>query len=147
VKPNSVQENSLYANDIRSSVLDGEYYSMRMRARRLFAGRSFRTLVAVYGVLVILLVSSLLLSQSADPWTLVKTVVGLATFTAIVAFGQYLVVLTGGLDLSIPSVMTLAGVMLTGISHCLDYWWSCWSCKRTRYSVSSDRTRGDDARR
>jgi ribose transport system permease protein len=116
VKPNSVQENSLYANDIRSSVLDGEYYSMRMRARRLFAGRSFRTLVAVYGVLVILLVSSLLLSQSADPWTLVKTVVGLATFTAIVAFGQYLVVLTGGLDLSIPSVMTLAGVMLTGIS-------------------------------
>ena len=93
-----------------------EDQSLLHRVRRMLAGRSFRTLAAVYGVLVLLVLSSGFINPSADVFNLLKTVIGLATFTAVVAFGQYLVILVGGLDLSIPSVMTLSGVMLTGVS-------------------------------
>jgi ribose transport system permease protein len=41
----------------------------------------------------------------------------LASFLAVLALGQGAVVLSGGLDLSVPFTITLAGVVLTGITN------------------------------
>jgi ribose/xylose/arabinose/galactoside ABC-type transport system permease subunit len=54
------------------------------------------------------------------PATLTRTsftaVLPLTSFLALAALGQMLVVMTGGIDLSIPGVMTLAALMTVGIS-------------------------------
>ena len=54
------------------------------------------------------------------PETLTRTsfsaVLPLTSFLALAALGQMLVVMTGGIDLSIPGVMTLAAIMAVGIS-------------------------------
>jgi ribose transport system permease protein len=58
------------------------------------------------------------------PATLTRTsftaVMPLTSFLALAALGQMLVVMTGGIDLSIPGVMTLAALMTVGISGNLD---------------------------
>lgn len=89
------------------------------RARLLSRSRgseSARTVLSIYGVLFVLVAGAPLVSNALTPLPLAKTVLSLAVFVAVVAFGQFLVVLIGGLDLSIPSVMTLAGVVLTTVS-------------------------------
>lgn len=90
------------------------------RLKKFWAKQSTRTILSVYAVLLVLLFSARFVSESFGPVSLAKTVVALAVFSAVVAFGQYLVVLTGGLDLSIPSVMTLSGVVLTAETLGLD---------------------------
>lgn len=81
--------------------------------RRFVPSDTARTLIGIYGLLIVLLAAAPIVSHSLNPVSLSKTVVSLAVFTAVVAFGQFLVVLIGGLDLSIPTVMTIAGVVLT----------------------------------
>lgn len=49
-----------------------------------------------------------------------STVMPLASFLALAALGQMLVIMTGGIDLSTPSVMTLAALMAVGISRGAD---------------------------
>lgn len=83
---------------------------------KFWGRRSARTVVGVYAFLVVLLVGSRLVSDSFGSFSFVRTVVALSAFAAVVAFGQYIVVLTGGLDLSIPNTMALSGVILTGVS-------------------------------
>lgn len=80
----------------------------------LWRQRSTRTVLAVYVFLVVLIFASKAVSSSYGSIGFVKSVAAIATFTAIASFGQFVVVLTGGLDLSIPSVITLSGVMFTG---------------------------------
>ena len=41
----------------------------------------------------------------------------LTLFLAILGLGQGAVILTGGLDLSVPWLITLSGVLLTGLTH------------------------------
>jgi ribose transport system permease protein len=79
--------------------------------------RSVRTVLAVYGFLVVLFFASKLVSPSFGTVGFLKTVVVTATFAAIAGFGQFVVVLTGGLDLSLPSVISLSGVLFTGLSN------------------------------
>lgn len=43
-----------------------------------------------------------------------ETTVILASFAAVVAFGQAIVILTGGIDLSVPFTITITSVLLTG---------------------------------
>jgi ribose/xylose/arabinose/galactoside ABC-type transport system permease subunit len=54
------------------------------------------------------------------PGTLTRTsfsaVLPLTSFLALAALGQMLVVMTGGIDLSTPGVMTLAAIMVVGVS-------------------------------
>lgn len=54
------------------------------------------------------------------PETLTRTsfsaVLPLTSFLALAALGQMLVVMTGGIDLSTPGVMTLAAIMVVGVS-------------------------------
>ncbi len=47
-------------------------------------------------------------------------VLPLTSFLALAALGQMLVVMTGGIDLSTPGVMTLAAIMVVGVSGNLD---------------------------
>ena len=58
------------------------------------------------------------------PGTLTRTsfsaVMPLTSFLALAALGQMLVVMTGGIDLSTPGIMTLAAIMAVGISRGLD---------------------------
>jgi ribose transport system permease protein len=50
----------------------------------------------------------------------------LTLFLAILGLGQGAVILTGGLDLSVPWLITLSGVLLTGLTHGSDAaaWWA-----------------------
>ena len=73
---------------------------------------------------------SLLLSRLVNPefgsMHQLQTMLTLASFLIVVSFGQGLTVLIGGLDLSIPSVITLAGVMATAWMSTLSEsgaWW------------------------
>ncbi|WP_309491410.1 ABC transporter permease [Trinickia mobilis] len=47
----------------------------------------------------------------------VSSMLTLTLFLAILGLGQGAVIMTGGLDLSVPWLMTLSGVLLTGITH------------------------------
>ncbi len=46
-----------------------------------------------------------------------ETALLLASFAAIVALGQHLVILTGGIDLSIPFALTASAILLTDLSN------------------------------
>lgn len=85
-------------------------------AARVWHNRTYRTVALVYVVLVVLLIASRAVSSSFGSFSFTRTVVALAAFAAVAAFGQFIVVLTGGLDLSIPNVMTTAAVVMTGVS-------------------------------
>lgn len=88
--------------------------------RAALGQRSVRTVIAVYAFLIILIFASKAISTSFGSLGFVRTVAVTATFAAIAAFGQFVVILTGGLDLSVPSVISLSGVLFTGLSNAQD---------------------------
>lgn len=49
--------------------------------------------------------------------TSLSSLLPLTTFLGIAALGQMLVIMTGGIDLSVPGVMTMVGTVLIGVSH------------------------------
>lgn len=57
---------------------------------------------------LLVLVAGRLVSESLPSWIAVQTVLSLSMFLSVVAFGQGLVMLTGGLDLSVPGVIALS---------------------------------------
>jgi ribose transport system permease protein len=71
------------------------------------------TIGIVFALSVVLILGSRLISPALGSWNQVLTVLTLASFLIVVAFGQGLVVLVGGLDLSIPALITLGGVLTT----------------------------------
>jgi ribose transport system permease protein len=71
------------------------------------------TIAVVFALSVVLLLASRLISPALGSWSQALTVLTLASFLIVVAFGQGLVVLIGGLDLSIPALITLGGVLTT----------------------------------
>lgn len=97
--------------------LDGD---TRLKARpfvlRLLAKRESRTVGLVWLIVIVLLFCSRFVSAKLDSWSYVETVAALATFTIVPSFGQQVVMLVEGFDLSIAGVITLAGVLLTGMS-------------------------------
>jgi ribose transport system permease protein len=84
--------------------------------RRLLGKPIVRLVLMVYAVLVVMLLLGRFISPSFGSAGFVWVVLSVATITAVVGFGQGIVVLTGGLDLSIPSVIALSGILLTGVS-------------------------------
>lgn len=75
-----------------------------------------RSLIGVFAVFAILVFAAGFVSSSLTPLALTKTLLSLSVFVIIVGFGQFIVVITGGLDLSVPGVMTFAAVILTAES-------------------------------
>lgn len=66
-------------------------------------------LLALTGLLII---ASRWISPSLGSWSQAKAVLVLSSFVMVVAFGQQMVILIGGLDLAVSSVMTLGAILL-----------------------------------
>jgi ribose transport system permease protein len=54
------------------------------------------------------------ISPGFGGWNQAKAILVLSSFVIVVAFGQQMVILTGGLDLSVASSMTIGGVLTFG---------------------------------
>jgi ribose transport system permease protein len=68
---------------------------------------------AIFALTILLLLASRFVSPALGSWDQVDTIITLASFLIVVAFGQGLVILVGGLDLSVASMITLGGVLAT----------------------------------
>lgn len=71
------------------------------------------TTLATFALSILLIVCSRFVSPALGSWDQAYTVVTLASFLVVVAFGQGLVILIGGLDLSVASLITLGAVLAT----------------------------------
>ncbi|RUY08389.1 hypothetical protein EN991_31425, partial [Mesorhizobium sp. M7A.F.Ca.US.005.03.2.1] len=86
--------------------------SSDQRGRQKLDRETVNTLV-VFGLSIVLVLCSRFISPALGSWSQVLTVLILASFLIILSFGQGLVILVGGLDLSIPALITLGGVLTT----------------------------------
>lgn len=62
---------------------------------------------------VMLLLSARFVSPALGSWLQVQTVLELGFFLVVLSYGQGLVILSGGLDLSLPATVTLGGILAT----------------------------------
>ncbi|MGI3166431.1 ABC transporter permease [Pseudooceanicola sp. 200-1SW] len=69
--------------------------------------------VTVAILCILLLLSARLINPALGSWSQVETVLVLGFFLVVLSFGQGLVILTGGLDLSLPALITLGGILST----------------------------------
>jgi ribose transport system permease protein len=74
-------------------------------------GRETINGIAVFALSILLILGSRFVSPALGSWSQVLTVLTLASFLVVLAFGQGLVILVGGLDLSIPALITIGGVL------------------------------------
>ncbi len=72
--------------------------------------------LSVWVAIGLLLITCLWLAPETLSRTSFSSVMPLTSFLALAALGQMLVIMTGGIDLSTPSVMTLAALMVVGFS-------------------------------
>ncbi len=86
---------------------------------RVFAVNN-RLVLPVYGAIVILAILAPFVSQHLASLESVRTILTLSTFLAVLGLGQGLVILTGGIDMSVPWGMATAGIMLTSLSGGFD---------------------------
>lgn len=80
---------------------------------RLFPERRFAAIWLA--LLLLLLLSAVLAPQSLRPKSL-TAVLPFAAFLAIAAMGQALVIKSGGIDLSVPAIISMVGVVLLSVS-------------------------------
>lgn len=71
--------------------------------------------IPVWIAIIFLLLVILAFAPSTLSRTSFSAVLPLTTFLAIASLGQMLVIMTGGIDLSVPSVMTLAAFITVGV--------------------------------
>ncbi len=101
---------------------------VEMKSRRGFTSSSGVTLlrkilqrnaliIPVYLMIVLLLLLMAFVAPSVLSMRNVVSILVIASITAVVGLGQESVILTGGIDLSIPASMTTAGIILTTFSH------------------------------
>jgi len=69
------------------------------------------------GLLLLIALTAILFRQSFSPASYFTSLFVLTSFLAVLAAGQGAVVISGGLDLSVPYTMTLAAVLLTGLTN------------------------------
>lgn len=74
-------------------------------------GRETINGIVVFALSILLILGSRFVSPALGSWSQVLTVLTLASFLVVLAFGQGLVILVGGLDLSIPALITIGGVL------------------------------------
>ena len=65
-----------------------------------------RIALVLISLTVLLIIGSRWISPGLGSWSQAQAILVISTFVMVVAFGQQTVILTGGLDLSVPSVMT-----------------------------------------
>lgn len=67
--------------------------------------------LAVFAISAVLILASRAISPAFGGWGETRAVLVLSSFVIAVGFGQGLVILLGGLDLSVASVMTFGGIL------------------------------------
>ncbi|MBR8653026.1 ABC transporter permease, partial [Achromobacter sp. Marseille-Q0513] len=89
-----------------------------------FAVRHAQTLryalPAVACLLLVLVVTQWTLGRSLTHWGYWNALIVLSSFLAILALGQGAVILTGGLDLSLPWTIGLSGILFAGMTQGMD---------------------------
>jgi ribose transport system permease protein len=79
-------------------------------------GESLRyALPAYFCFLVVVLATEAMLGHALFSWQYYDSLIVLTSFLAILALGQGAVILTGGLDLSVPWAIGLSGILLAGM--------------------------------
>jgi len=73
------------------------------------------SLPAYAGLAVVVIATQWVLGHSLTSWSYWNSLFVLASFLAVLALGQGAVILTGGLDLSIPWTIGLCGILLAGM--------------------------------
>lgn len=73
--------------------------------------------LSVWIAIGLLLIGAYFIAPATLTRTSFTAVLPLTSFLALAALGQMLVVMTGGIDLSIPGTMTLAAIMAVGIAE------------------------------
>lgn len=104
---------------MRSGVAIREVEGSRAGPMRRLRGRIGQTGwvgISVFAVTAVLSVVAILINSNSSASNIIWSLLTLSVVTAIAAYGQTVVVLTGGLDLSIPWTMTMAGVFLSAWS-------------------------------
>ncbi|MCB9948127.1 MAG: ABC transporter permease [Rhodospirillaceae bacterium] len=71
------------------------------------------TIGVIFALTVAMILGSRVISPAFGGWNQAETILYLASFLVFCSFGQGLVILVRGLDLSIASVITLGGVLTT----------------------------------
>ena len=69
------------------------------------------TTIAVFAISIALILASRVISPAFGGLNMAQAILVLSSFVMIIGFGQGLVILLGGLDLSVASVMTFGGVL------------------------------------
>lgn len=99
------------------------------REMRAVWRRNLWMVAPAYAGVLFLLVVGYIIHPSFDSLTHLGTLVVLASFVIVIGFGQGLAILTGGLDLSLPYVMTFAAVELAlanSSAHSSLVWSTLW---------------------
>ena len=78
-------------------------------------GKQMRFAAIWVALILLLAIGGLIVPRSLLPNTILA-IVPLAAFLAIAAMGQCLVLMTRGIDLSIPAIVTLSSTLLLGVS-------------------------------
>ena len=77
----------------------------------------FVTVVMIFGLTIAMILASRAISPAFGSWSQAETILYLGSFLVFCAFGQGLVILVRGLDLSIASVITLGGVLTASLMN------------------------------
>lgn len=72
--------------------------------------------LAIWGAFAILIIASAIFTSASLRWTSIQAILPFAAFLTIAAMGQTIVIMTGGIDLSVPAIVTFAGVLILRIS-------------------------------
>jgi ribose/xylose/arabinose/galactoside ABC-type transport system permease subunit len=72
--------------------------------------------LSVWIAIGLLLITALLIAPETLTRTSLTTVLPLTSFLALAALGQMLVMMTGGIDLSIPGTMTMCALVAVGVA-------------------------------
>jgi ribose transport system permease protein len=95
-----------------------DYSELSLRARRLTSLIALpqRRFWAIWSAVVILMFTLRVFLPGSVEMGALTAVLPLTAFLAIAAFGQTLVMMTGGIDMSVPSTVTISSVTLLAIS-------------------------------
>jgi ribose transport system permease protein len=70
------------------------------------------TALALFALTALLILGSGWVSPGLGSWSQARAILVLSTFVMVVGFGQQIVILTGGLDLSVPAVLVVGAVLM-----------------------------------
>lgn len=101
--------------------VDSELPASRWKAWAARNRATLRMVLPAYVALVIVLaITAAVLGHRVTPGAYLASVLVLASMPAVIVLGQGIVILSGGLDMSMPWMVTLAGVLVAGLSQGAD---------------------------